>query len=359
MPGSYNTFQSALSSTPFPNTKADTTIPTPSGDLTQTPTPTPSPTEMPGPSGDAERLRKIQADRSLIQQQLQLVSQMRGTQVGPFRWTQAFTLALNGREKEPASATYRRYGMMSELLNADAALAQEERLLTQPSPTQQADMSDAADRERRRGFVDHINELHRQAGLPEIPLENAYQFIEKGYSLDQAVVKGAADDEVKKMISQANLGQEVGPEGLKSTGLTGRAADVAMAGAVHGEKVRREQKAKDETLPVLGLFKTPGELLRAMNTDYQDGLRIQGNYHMEKTETLDPFGKPTERMAWTPEEKKSARAYAAARWDGYEKYFPNYIEKGASDVPTVNPEQQGVDVNAIRKSLVKKPAETK
>jgi hypothetical protein len=118
---------------------------------------------------------------------------------------------------------------------------------------------------------------------------------------------------------------------------------------------------------VLGLFKNPAELNRAMHQDYRDALQQEGNYHWEKYKIPSPLGPQFstegQRKAWSPEEIKNARAQVATRWTGYEKYFPNFVEKGFTDVPAA-PEakpgaapsaQQGdVSVDSIRSRLREK-----
>lgn len=351
----YPTFQAALSSTPFSGTKADTSTATPVGLLPQTQ----QPTEAPGLSGDRERLTKIQADRTLIQQQLHIISENRFAPMRRNPWQLALTTALNGKQ-EPADATYKRYGIMTDLLKADAQLAEEERLLTTPNPTVQKDVSEGEGRKRRGAEMEWLAEFNRQRGLPQVPQEIQIQYKEKGYSLNEAAAKASGDDEIKRIIGAANAGQEVGPEGVPSLGLTGRMADVAMAGAKHGEKVRKEKAEEDSgALPVMGLFKKPGELFSAMQTDLNKTLEDEMYYTVKKTETLDPMGRPMERKFRNAAQLKAARADVASRWTGYEKYFPNFVEKGFTDVPAIEPAQGDVDVNAIRKKLTQPKAAEK
>jgi hypothetical protein len=361
----YPFFQKAISdSTPFSGTMADTSTPTPEGMATQTPQ-APVATEAPGEAGNRERLRKIQADRGLIQQQLEFVAKARTTRTNP--WSLAIHMALEGHiGKESAGETYHRYAIMNDLLKNDAQLAEEERLLTTPNPAVQKTGDEAADRQRRAADMNFLDRFNRERGLPQVPQEIQIQYIEKGYSLNEAAAKAGkgGDDEIKGLISAANAGQEVGPEGVSALGLTGRMGDVAAAGAKHAEKVRQEEaerKAKEDSgaLPVLGLFKKPSDLFAAMNTDLRTTLDDEMYYTIVKTETLDPMGKPMERKTRNAAQLKAARADVASRWPGYEKYFPNFVEKGFTDVPVVDPAQGDVDVNKIRKELTKPKATEK
>lgn len=335
---------------------ADTSTPTPMGQMTQAP----QASEMPGDAGNRERLRKIQEDRTLIHQQLKIIQQMKWTPTN--KWGEAVHVALNGKNIEPADMMYKRFGAMNDLLQRDATLAEEERHLVTPNPITQQNVAEATDRGRRTSFVDSIDEQHKVLGLPPVPAEIRYQFIEKGISLNEAAAKGGAGDEIKGLIDAANLGEKVGSAGVPPLDLKGKTGLAASAGAKNAEKVREDKTKEDNaTLPVLGLFKKPGELLSAMHTDFRDTLNTDGYYHMEKYEApgaVPGMTETRERKAWSKEETKNARAAVAARWPGYEKYFPNYIEKGFTDIPPIDPNQGGLDVNKIRKELTK-PTEKK
>lgn len=349
---SYPLFQNALrDSTPFSGTMADTSTPTPEGQQTQVSV-TPQATESPGPSGNQERLRKISEDRGLIQQQLRILSTMR--YVSADHWKDAANLALTGKDMEPAGMLYKRHEAMQGLLKMDAQFAQEERLLTTQSPQQQVATNAATDRERRAAEMNFLDKFNSERGLPPVPQEIQIQYIEKGNSLNEAVRKAGGSDEVKGLINAATLGSKVGPEGAGTLGLTGSQATAAAAGAKYGEKIRASKASgASGGLPVLGLFKAPNQLYSAMRQDFNQTVKQEQYLKLHKYKVPDSMN-PTvmvdkERYIRHKDGDREARADVAARWPGYEKYFPNFVEKGFTDVPAVDPGQD--DVKTQRQQL--------
>ncbi len=364
----YPLFQNALKdSTPFGGTMADTSTPTPQGTQPQVQPPlpqTPQANEMPGQSGDRVRLDKIQQDRALLHEQMNYVATHRSTFKNP--WHYAFELAISGKTETP-SAAYERLTMLNRMLTVDAGLAQEERLLNQPSPTQLAINDQAAGRERRAADMNFLDRFYKSRGLPNpVSQEIQMQYIEKGYSLNEASANQGEDDILKAIQAGVNIGQDA-PEAVPLIP-EGTARKAGEAGAKESALARQrkatedaKKKSDEERFPVGGLFKSPGELLTHMHTDYRDELNTEGNYHWEKYEVPDPIfpnrTQTKERKAWNADDKKQARAAVAAKYQGiYEPYFPNFVEKGFTDAPQLPP-QEDVDVQKIRKSLREKAKE--
>lgn len=347
-------------STPFAGTMADTSTPTPMGTQPQVPE-VPEANELPGNSGDRVRLEKIQQDRQLIANQLNTLKTMRW--VNKNNWSRRFNLALTGQDMEPAQMMYKRYEAMEGLLRIDAQLAQEERILTEPSPVDQAAGKEARDRERRSQQMQFYETFASANGIPLPPQWQLIKtnYIETSYGLKEAITK--PEDEIKGLIDSAQLGEEVGEEGVTQLGITGKKGIAATYGARQDKKERDEKNADEgDNFPVLGLFKKPNELFQALHKDYQDQLNVDGYFHMEKYDApsdIPGVTKKLERRAWSPEDKKNARAAVAARWPGYEKYFPNFVDKGFTDptpidTPPVDPKQDDVNKIKLREDLKKR-----
>lgn len=303
-------------------------------------------------------MAKISQDRALIQEQLQYVASHRAVRINP--WQMAFQLALEGHNPvEPPSGAYARVGMMTKLLEADAQLAQEERLLAHPDPHQQMQIDKAADRERRAAHMNFLDRYYQQVlKQPNpIPQENQILYIETGYGLVSGVERPGGEDEIKAKIAAANAGQEVGPEGVGTLGFKDPMfAAIAAAGAKHGEKVRTDkEKAKEDTFPVLGQFDKPAGLFQAMMQDYRETVKGEPYTVFEPYKAKDPLtGLDVDKQRKVGPDKelqKQARAEVATRWPGYEKYFPNFVEKGFTDAPQVNPAQGDVSVEKKRAEL--------
>jgi hypothetical protein len=186
------------------------------------------------------------------------------------------------------------------------------------------------------------------------------QFIEGGYGLDKAA---GEQDPIKAATAAAELGAKAGDVSGDPT-IPAPMRSFVGAGAKQGARVRAEKKSDDaaaDATPVLGMFKNPGQLNTAMHQDFKDLLNTDGYFHMEKYETGDTLRPEGERRAWSKDEIKNARAAVATRYPGYEKYFPNFVEKGFTDAPVDIPaaDQKDVTVQQKRAALKAKLAQAK
>jgi hypothetical protein len=371
MSESWPLFQSSLSSTPFSGTMAETSTATPAGELPQTPVAN----EMPGASGDRARAEKLKSSAALdtaIQTSSELLKHLNDMKWSKHpksaRWVRRQRLGLNGnKDTEPPEMMYRRFQAMSEVGRNLQTLLEEKRLLESPSPGEAAALDTkgreqekaaaaAIERERRTATVSEIEKLQ---GHPMDPNVRA-QFIEGGYGLDKAA---GEQDPIKAATAAAELGAKAGDVSGDPT-IPAPMRSFVGAGAKQGARVRAEKKSDDaaaDATPVLGMFKNPGQLNTAMHQDFKDLLNTDGYFHMEKYETGDTLRPEGERRAWSKDEIKNARAAVATRYPGYEKYFPNFVEKGFTDAPVDIPaaDQKDVTVQQKRAALKAKLAQAK
>jgi hypothetical protein len=308
---------------------------------------TPEATEAPGRSGDQARIKKIQQDRALLGNVLQNLYDIRDKWRSSSVFTRWHNKALYGRDVEPPDMMYKRHDAITDLLKTDAMLAEEERLLTMPSPTAQSDASDAARREARAAQMNWLDKFNQQRGLPMVPQEIQLQYIEKGYGLDQAAAKDGEDDIIKQLTGAAKFGQEVGAEAAAELAPDrDNLRKSAVAGAKYGAKVRAESKDGGEEKGKYAGFDTMAQLTSAVGAaeeDISETLKEEveeNGYFINPMTGMREAGKVFNKRL-TESGAKEARKRALATFPGAEKWLPNYINQQA-------PEPVQMDVNKIK-----------
>jgi len=367
MSESWPLFQSSLSSTPFSGTLADTSSPTPAGELPQVP----QANEAPGPSGDRARAEKLKSSEALdaaIQQHSELLKHLNDMKWSKHpesdRWVRRQRLGLNGnKDTEPPEMMYQRFKAMSEVGRNLQTLLEEKRLLNQPSPEEAAMQEgiakltvhgiEVSDRKRK---VDEANVTLRSMGLPEIPPDKALAFSENPTA--NISEKGNGPEDAAKAIKAAqDIGQQATPEGITHLPLSmqGPAGDALKA----AEKVRLEKKTSEADKTKVAGYPDLKSLRNALNSAYDRHAETLKTEEEGTGMVINPLTFQREkgvviRKELTPEAATKARQMALDEFPGAENIpeLKNYV----AGKPVVAGEQKDVSVEDIRARLKAKAA---
>lgn len=356
----YPLFQSALSSAPFPGTMADTSTPTPASGSQplQSPYVFPNEQEIVANEAEYERQRRERL-ANWEQQAVALETQMRGLQNAKWskhpdsnRWVRRQRLGLNGnKDAEPPEMMYQRFQAISHMQNQLNTIREQIRLESQPSPfetARQQEMGKAfaekAEIEARLGLLNQFNEM-----LPEgqrLPPDSILNLALNPTAGTKGRYGDVEDDPIKRGTAAAGLGAAAGSAAADDPSIPEPLKNLVRLGAGQDAKVRQEKREKgdEDNFPVLGLFKSPGEFLGKMHEQFRLNRDQEGFYHMEKYTAPGNIPGTTEtreRKAFSKEEDKANRAAIASQYPGYEKFFPNFVEKGFTDVPNTSPADEG------------------
>jgi len=372
----YPLFQSAISSsTPFPGTYAETASPTPAGSKEQQPQE--SAYEAPSLENIQEDQRAYEADQKrkladlsvsraqLLRQRMMAQNMKWSKHPNSSRWVRRQALGLNGnKDVEPPEMMYKRMQHVERMTDQIHAIDEQIRLTSQLSPYTESRLKELGDLDakevdvqRQMDFLnDVINPALVEMGKDPLDPDTVYTLARNRTASPQG--RYGENDPIKRGIDAAKLGAEATAAAADDPSIPEPLRNIVRLGAKQ-KAIEDAKKDKENSpdLPVLGLYKQPKDLYGAMHTDFKDMLNTDGYYHMEPYEVPSPMpGMPAqkrERKAWSKDEIKQARAAVATRYPGYEKYFPNFVEKGFTDIPNPSAagDQKDLDIQALRARL--------
>ena len=346
----YPLFQNALTSTPFSGTLADTSTPTPAGEVPQAPVAT----EMPGTAGNNERIRKIVESLDLLEKTFKQVAEAKPAP-SQVSWQRRLRLAMHGvSPDDDTGAMYLKAKVLGELSGRMKELEEELRLQSRPSPQEAQAQKEAADRERRAGEMNWYDRFRRSnTALPEIPIHKQEQYIESGYGLG-VDEHGGPEDLLKKITGPAKAGADFGKGIVGLLPKEDQAA--ATVGAINAERERALRTKAEADDKKYGGYKTLAQLKSATQGDYDRILRNMPETGTEKKVFSDPIDGPKlfDVPAHSEADAKEARRRVAAANPALLKWIPDYVEQGdaARSVEDAPPPQGDV-------SFEKKIAERK
>ena len=373
----YPLFQSAISSsTPFPGTYAETASPTPAGSKEQQPQE--SAYEAPSLENIQEDQRAYEADQKrkladlsvsraqLLRQRMMAQNMKWSKHPNSSRWVRRQALGLNGnKDVEPPEMMYKRMQHVERMTDQIHAIDEQIRLTSQLSPYTESRLKELGDLDAKEVDVqrqmDFLNDVINPAlvGMGKDPLDpDTVYTLARNRTASPQGRYGAVDDEVAKLTAAAKYGQEAGPGGVDLV-KDGPLRLAAKAGANNAIRIRKEKGLEsnpEDKFPVLGIFKSPGEMLRTMHSDFMANRKLDEYSEPDEIEVPSsmPNFPPVKKQIrkYTKELDRMNRIEVASHYEGYEKYQPNYIEKGLLDVPnTPSPDQKDVDVGATRARL--------
>jgi len=361
-------FQSAISSTPFSGTMAETSTETPAGTLPQTPVAN----EMPGASGDRARAEKLKSPAALdaaikqFSDLLQWLDQRKWSRhPNSKNWQEKMAkwqrLGLSGNEdREPPEMMYQRVKAMTDVAGKLQTLLEEKRILESPGPGEAAALDTkgreqekaaaaAIERERRTATVSEIEKLQ---GHPMDPNVRA-QFIEGGYGLDKAA---GEQDPIKAATAAAELGAKAGDVSGDPT-IPAPMRSFVGAGAKQGARVRAEKKESDADSKKYAGYPDLKSLRVALNATYDryaDTLKteVEGVGMVVNPRSLLREKGVVISKELTPEAARKARQMALDQFDGAETIpeLKNYVEGKQQDI---TPAQQTKKLLDARKAKAK------
>ena len=375
MPETYPVFTSALSSTPFSGTMADTSTPTPAGSLPQVP----EATELPGASGDMERAKKQVAN--IDQTVSQLDEAMRFLQQAHYysgsKWQKRLALGLHGKSDiEPPALMYKRFQMLNDLASTRSQYMDEKRRLIEPGPYEKAMLEqsgkDAANHlqviERQR-YLEGTNDIIRKAKAAGMIPPDTREFTPDMIAIlslnPQASANsstGTPEDMAKRAGVLADVGRKLGPKGIQEV-LPPDQQLAAMRGWETGQVEGKAASATAEAEKKYLGFKGIAPLRTAINSAYDrisDTLKEQQEVDGIVTDPLTMQRVPGKVMirVLTPENSKKARQMALDEFPGSENVpeLKNYVSgKGAppTEQQDVTPAQKTLEQIRARKPQAK------
>ncbi len=364
-------------SNPFPGTMADTSTPTPAGQMPQAPQQQYSSPIGPEDYGRFEapaeqrpqavtpneqsQVNDLAASRFKIHQEIDYWTNAQYYDE-PNLWKRLGKLALEPGI-EPAHLALKRQEKITDLYRQDSILAEQQRILQTPSGAESASIKEFDDRERRKAEIFQLENLRRHMGLPPEDPSRLLQFYETGQAIRYpATGEGAAGDlslNDKKDIVDLAHQVPATTAGRASIGLPPGSTGVPLVEQAQlQQRIKHDQDEADKVkekqnavFPVLGKWATPGELLAEMEKRTKQNLDDPGIegvrpplHSFEKYTVTNEFDQDVERSmrVSSPEQWKQAREMTAKEslFKGYEKYFPGYVDFPPS--PAVEPKQGDV-----------------
>ena len=347
----YPLFQSALSSTPFSGTMADTSTPTPADGSQQQQAPYVSPEQS-----HADLLAKEEADARQRQVTLQALGQQKQerlaeiARVKNLQWVGRPTSKLARRQRtflngndprnlEPPEMMYQRLKILEQMHGDVQKIDDQIRMASQLSPYEEALRRNSGEEQAKTEYtqreIDYLNNVVNPAlqkiGKPPLDPDTIYEMARNRTASPKG--RYGEVDPIKQLTDAARYGDTVDKSGI-ALAPEGPLRLAAAAGHAQGERVRTEKAtSKTEKPPSLSAIYNIAarELDDVLRSLPPSGIRkVMGKDILGQP---DPTATPIDVPYHNAEDLKKARAEVARRMPFVVERIPGYVDAGGSALP--------------------------